>query len=184
MYDKHFPKIRKKINKRRENKPWITGGIIKSIKSRNKLYIKFIKNPTDLNKSNYVKYRNKLNKIIKISCKQYYSTKFNEYEYNMKNTWQTINSVIGKNSIKKNPSYFHDGSLKITDPSIITDKFNSFFANIGPELASKINSPSIFSDFLEEASPNSIFFNPTDEIEILDIVKKNSKMAKALGTMM
>jgi exonuclease III len=179
LYDKHFPKVRKKINKRKENKPWISAGIIKSIKTRNKLYIKFIKNPTELNKSNYVKYRNKLTNLIKVSCKTYYSSKFNEYKSNIKHTWQTINSVIGKNSKPKSPSYFLDGTHKISDPGLISNKFNSFFANIGPELASKIQSPSVFSDFLNDPQPNTIFFHPTDEKEIFDIVKtfKNGKSA-------
>jgi hypothetical protein len=179
LYDKHFPKVRKKINKRKESKPWITAGIIKSIKTRNKLYIKFIKNPCELNKTNYVKYRNKLTSLIKVSCKTYYSSKFNEYKYNIKHTWQTINSVIGKNSKPKSPSYFLDGTNKISDPGLISNKFNSFFANVGPELASKIHSPSIFSDFLHDPQPNTIFFHPTDENEISDIVKrfKNGKSA-------
>ncbi len=181
LYDKHFPKVKKKINKRKESKPWITAGIIKSIKTRNKLYIKFIKHPNDENKRNYVKYRNKLTRLIKISCKKYYTDKFNMYKYNIKNTWQTINNVIGKSSRPKSPPYFLDGAHKISDPEIVSNKFNSFFANIGPKLASQIQSSSSFSDFLDDPQPNTIFFNPTDEMEILDIVKKfkNGKSAGA-----
>ena len=181
LYNKHFPKTRKKINIRKENKPSITAGIIKSIKTRNKLYIKFIKHPNDLNKNKYVSYRNKLTNLIKISCKKYFSSKFNMYKNNIRNTWQTINNVIGKNTRPKPPSYFLDGSNKISDPGLISNQFNSFFANIGPELASKIQSPSSFADFLNDPHPNTIFFNPVDEKEILDIVKKfkNGKSAGA-----
>ena len=179
LYNKHFPKTKTKVNKRKENKPWITAGIINSIKTRNNLYIKFIKNPNDRNKTKYITYRNKLTKLIKTSRKTHYANKFNKYKHNIKNTWETINDIIGKNSKPKAPSYFLDGSTKISDPKLIAKKFNSFFAEIGPTLASKIQSPSSFSDFLENPHPNTIFLNPVEEKEILDIVKKfkNGKSA-------
>jgi len=180
LYDNHFPKKKTRINKRRENKPWITAGMIKSIKTRNNLYIKFIKNPNNVNKSKYVKYRNKLTKLIKVSCNKHYTNKFNKYKYNIKNTWQTINNVIGKNSKPKASSYFLDGSTKISDPELIANKFNSFFAEIGPTLASKIQSPSSFSDFLHDPNSKTLFFHPIEEKEILDIVK-NFKSGKSAG---
>ena len=180
LYNNHFPQVKTRINKRKENKPWITAGIIKSIKTRNKLYIKFIRHPTEINKSNYIKYRNKLTSLIKISCKKYYSDKFKTYKYSIKNTWQTINNVLGKNSRRKSPSYFLDDSNKITDPGLISNKFNSFFANIGPKLASKIKSPSSFSDFLHNPHHSTIFLNPIEEKEIIDIVN-NFKNGKSSG---
>jgi len=144
------------------------------------LYIKFIKCPNDLNKSNYIKYRNKLTGLIKTSCKKYFNNKFETYKYNIKDTWQTINEVLGKSSRPKQPSYFLDDSSKITDPRLISDKFNSFFANIGPKLASQIQSPSSFSDFLHNPNPSCIFLNPIEEKEILGIVK-NFKNGKSSG---
>ena len=89
LYDKHLPKTNKKINKRQEAKPWITSGIIKSIKTRNKLYKKFLNHPNDANKNKYISFRNKLTHLIRISCKNYYRNKFNSYKNNIKRTWQT-----------------------------------------------------------------------------------------------
>ena len=42
--------------------PWVTTGILASRKVKNKLYKKFIKNPTDTNEKNYKVYRNKKKK--------------------------------------------------------------------------------------------------------------------------
>jgi hypothetical protein len=179
LYDKHFPKITKKINKRQQSKPWITSGIIKSIKTRNTLYKTFLKHPNDTNKTKYIKYRNKLTQLIKISNKNYYTNKFNLYKSNIKYTWNTINSVLGKSSKPPNPSYFHDGPTKLSDPGCISNRFNKFFAEIGPKLASQIQSNSSFSDFLNDPQPNTIFLHPTHEAEICDIVNKfkNGKSA-------
>ena len=58
------------------------------------------------------------------------------------------------------------------DPSFQAKSFNSFFTNIGPELASKINSPNAhFTDYLPEPNPESLFLNPTDPTEIINITR-------------
>ncbi len=60
----------------------------------------------------------------------------------------------------------------MSDSQQIANGFNEYFANIGPNLASKIpDEQTNFTDFLSSApSPmNSIFLKPTDEKEIIDI---------------
>lgn len=172
LYDKHLPKVKKKINKRKETKPWITAGIIKSIKTRNKLYKTFLKRPTEINKNKYVSYRNKLTHIIRSSTKKYYYEKFQSCKNNIKNTWRTINDILGKNKKASPATYFNDNNTKITDPNVIADQFNNFFADVGPALASKINTNTNFSEFLTAPFQKSIFFNPTSGKEILDIIAK------------
>ena len=44
----------------------------KSIKIKNKLYIRTLKNPTLYNKSVYKKYRNKLNSILRKAEREYF----------------------------------------------------------------------------------------------------------------
>ncbi len=177
LYNKHLPLVKTKINKRKEAKPWITTGIIKSIKTRNKLYKQFLKHPNETNKNKYVNHRNKLTHIIRISCKQYYLNKFNSYKNDIKNTWNIINNVLGKNKKDPLPTHFNDNNIKISNPRTIAVKFNSFFAEIGPTLASKIHTTVNFSDFLSAPFQQSIFFNPTSGKEILDIIAtfKNGK---------
>ena len=177
LYDKHLPKCKKKVSKRREIKPWITPGIIKSIKTRNKLYKIFIKQPTEGNKNKYTKYRNKLTHVIRSSTKKYYSDKFNSCKNNIKNTWRTINEILGKSKKTSPPSHFNDSTSKITDPIQIASKFNQFFADVGPSLAAKINTNTNFSHYLSPPSDKSIFFNPTTGKEILEIIDtfKNGK---------
>ena len=172
IYDKHLPKVTKKVNKRKEEKPWITAGIIKSIKTRNKLYKAFLNHPNEVNKTKYVSYRNKLTHLIRISCKNHYSNTFNLHKNNIKNTWQTINSILGKTKKTTDPTYFSDNSTKLTDPDIIASRFNKFFAEIGPKLASQIHSPCNYTDFLKTPFDKSIFFKPTSPKEILDIIGK------------
>lgn len=67
--------------------PWITRAILKSIRTRNRLYKTYMNNPNVLNKRKYKKYRNKLTNIIRTSRKMHYSDKLYKvkikYESNM-----------------------------------------------------------------------------------------------------
>ena len=69
----------------------------------------------------------------------------------MKQTWATINDIMNKNS--KDTSYreyFSVNNLKITNAKEIAQRFNEFFINIGPSLASSIIIPQnkSYTDFL------------------------------------
>ena len=49
--------------------------------------------------------------------------------------WKTINSLMGR----KNKSAISIGDNKLSNSSDIAEDFNEFFSNIGPDLASKID---------------------------------------------
>ena len=48
LYEECFPRVKIKIGYR-NRKPWLTSGLKKSIKVKNKLYVKSIKIPSDYN---------------------------------------------------------------------------------------------------------------------------------------
>ena len=57
--------------------------------------------------------------------------------------------------------------------SIYIDKFNDFFVNIGPELASNIhNTGKNYYDYLEDVNPSSMYFKPIVEMDIIKIINK------------
>ena len=60
----------------------------------------------------------------------------------MKNTWSTINSILYRKKVKKCfPEYFVDKGDIVNDKVTIANKFNSYFTNIGPNLAKNIVLP-------------------------------------------
>ena len=100
---------------------------------KDKLFRKYRTKPTVENKLNYTKYRNILNNTLRTSKRNHITTELNEYKYNMKKTWQTLNHLLGRDKSAKPPSQFNDDNgLKINDPLIIANKFNDFFTGIGP----------------------------------------------------
>lgn len=116
--------------------PWVTREILASRKVKNKLYKRFIKNPTETNEKNYKVYRNKFNKIKRNAKKMYYSNKLNELKGNLRHTWKLINEIINKTKSRSElPSNFLKEDNLISDPLEIANYFNEYFVNIGPNLA-------------------------------------------------
>ena len=168
-YDKNIPLVRVKTYKKIKN-PWITKGIINSILTRNKLYKKSLLDSSEINKVKYKKYRNILTTLIRLSRKMFYSQKIESTKSNNNSLWQIIKDLVGKK--KQNiPKYFKDDDKEINEPEQIANMFNTFFVNIGPRLASKINSRTNFKQYLDKPFHKSLFLRPADHQEILNIVK-------------
>ena len=80
-----------------------------------------------------------LKKTIREAKIQYYDKLFTQYKGDIKKTWQTISVIICKSNIKrKTLDKIIVDSQVIKDKQEICIKFNDFFANIGPKLASQI----------------------------------------------
>ena len=85
IVDKLIPN--KKMSKREIkclSKPWITFGIRKSLKIKNNLYKKFIKSQSVYYHSKFKLYRNKLNRLIRISKINYYNNYFRHNKSHIK----------------------------------------------------------------------------------------------------
>ena len=74
------------------------------------------------------------------------------------------------------------GDDKITDNQTIVEEFNSFFSNIATKIKANHvqRSNEHFSSFVLENCQNSIFLKPTNETEIVEIVK-HFKASKSTG---
>jgi len=180
LLDIHCPIKNKVISKRNSpKKPWVTKGLIQSIKSKDKLYKQYVLNPTSENKIKYTKYRNYLNLLLRASKKNYITNKIENHKGNTKQIWKTLNNLLGRNKKSKFPDFFttKDGN-KVSDSKLIAEHFNSFFANIGNSLASDIPDPppDFKLSFSPYVNPKSLFFTPTSPEEIIKLTSnlKNS----------
>ena len=92
--------------------PWITRGLIKSSKRKQKFYTTFFKNTS---------YRN-------------------EQRYNVTKTWEVIKEVIGKTKLYNDslPKKLTINNQEIYSKNAIAESSNDFFINVGPNLAERI----------------------------------------------
>ena len=151
MYDANFP-IRDYILKDKDIKsPWISKGLKKSSKTKQRLYIKFLKTKTLEDESKYKNYKNLFEKLRKKAKQAYYSKLLHNYKTDSKRTWQVMKEITGKQKTKSNllPQEIKVNKTIIQKPQEIAKEFNKFFTSIGPTLAGKIpNTEKSFQDFL------------------------------------
>ena len=166
-----FRKYKHKINN------WMTYGILKSIKYRDKLYKDLkITNPNisqyDDIHTNLKTYNTILKRSIRLAKKTYYTQEFNIHKNDSRKTWQKINALILNKKVKPSPTYFIHEQTKITDYLEVANKFNSYFTNIGPNLAKNIDAD-IGRDpisYLNMENINVFTFEDVDENIISKII--------------
>ena len=160
------PSTKKEI-KRRQN-PWMTNAILKSIKTKNQLYFIKCKYRLQMNINRYKKHRNMLNRVIIMAKQDYYKLKLQSSANKSKAIWSVINEILSK---KKKTSSINkiravNGQI-LNQPSQIADAFNTYFGNIGKQLASKIPQTPHAISSARVSNSMSLFNTTTDEVSKL-----------------
>lgn len=167
--------ITKVPKSKRPLKPWITLGVVRSIRKRDKLYKKMKKDPVNENiKKKYIGYRNICNKIIKTLKTQYYQNKLDMHSKNIKETWKTIKEACNFN---QNNSLATELLSIQPNPIDSLNKVNNFFISVGQNLSDVIlNKLKISEHELSQLSQikdklrNSFALFLTDESEVTSII--------------
>lgn len=135
------------VNENYDNKdklaPWMTNGILRSIKTRDKLHKKLLLESVSspiysLLEAQLRHHRIILRRIIFLAKQTYWSNRFLAARNNIKQTWHLINNAINSKTYPKLPDSFDINGQVTTDASKIADEFNMFFVNVGKNLASQI----------------------------------------------
>ena len=93
------------------NKPWLTQGLLKSIKRKQKMYkLQFLSENSRKIKQ-YKQYSNLLNKIKAKAKDKYYNKYFQLYKENLKETWKLIGAIIKRKT--KAQSNYHFRIIRI-----------------------------------------------------------------------
>ena len=74
-YDSCFPLKKIKMSNYRLSKPWLSKGLLKSIRTKNKLYKQYLTNQSSHYEIRYKNYKNKLNHSLRIAKRIYYQKK-------------------------------------------------------------------------------------------------------------
>ena len=178
LINKHTETKTVKFRKHRHKKtPWITQGIVKSIKFRDKLHLKLKKSPLNSaeynnNKLNLAVYNKILKKTIKSAKKLHHTNLFQQHKNNPKETWKHLNSLLGRKQSTEVPiEQININDITTRDPSEICNQFNQFFTKIGHETASNI--PRANHDFQSYLTPNNytqFHFRPINITETENLI--------------
>lgn len=180
IYNKCFP-TKVFTKKYHFKKPWLTEGLKTSIKYKNVLYKRYIKNHLETDFKIYKTYRNKLHHILRCSERQHFQELISHNKNNLKKTWSIMKDIINKKKSSKRADYFIHNNKKVTDSNEISSLFNNFFANVGQSLAHKIPEAKRSAiSYLNKMYDKSIFLKPTNNNELITIIK-NLKTDSSCG---
>lgn len=181
IFDETFPVIAKNSSSKFK-KPWMSPALLKSVKTKSKLYKKYLKDPTYENKKSYNTYNNKFKTIMKKAEKLYYSNKLLNCNDSNSKIWKCINNILNKNNNIHNETtikLMNDMGKNSNNIETVPNRFNNYFVDVGPNIAARIPTktglPSI-KDTLKDNSDNHIFqIYPTTPNEIKDIINNLSR---------
>mgnify|MGYP001800502907 CR=1 FL=1 len=143
--DKHAPF--RQVTKKEQSlqlKPWITKEIRHLIWERDKLFSKYCR-AKDIRKKfelheKFKRYRNEIVFKIRNSKKIYFQSFFEKNKNDSKKIWKGIRSLVTlkKKNLTQPTSLSVNGEL-LTNPIKVSNVFNKYFVNIGPNLSNEIS---------------------------------------------
>lgn len=167
LFTSYFSKINKIMNKRAPLKtisrqkakqmlqPWITTGILNSIRRKNQFY-------SSGENEKHKLYRNKITTLTRTSKKFYFRKFFMHNLNNTKKPWEGINNLINNRNKRKRPVSsirYPSNKAVTTNAQEILNVLSTHFATVGPNLASAIPAGKHnFREYLRlDPSPSSSF---------------------------
>ena len=185
VIDIHAPIIIASRKQRRlQQNPWLTKGLLISIKNKQKLFKTCFLQGNDFQKNFYKKYANKLTRIKALSKKMYYIEAFSQRKNNPRELWKLIKSVIPSKKTPHQPRKLLIENRVIEDPTEIAQHFNNYFSEIGKKIAQNstdnTTNDTTFKKYLKKFVIHTIMLDPPQPIEIYNTIN-SLNLHKAYG---
>jgi len=152
----------------------MTVGILTSRRRKNFLFTTKLKTPNAANIQIFKQYRNLYNSVVRTAKKNFFQNQIEANSKNLRKTWQLLYNAIRKTKNKKdNCTSLLVNGINISDPLLMAENFNKFFATAAVSVVSKIN-PSNLSPIQNIPSNDTLFSlknSPVTVSEILEATK-------------
>ena len=172
--------------KKLKAKPWLSSGLLKSIRHKNVLYKKAIKSNNIENFNEYKIFRNSLNRTIHNAKQKYYNDPVNENKNCVDKLWSIVHELVNlKKKTRTVPNKIGKSEgILLTDSHDIVCYLNNYFANIGRTMASSISpvEENNHQNFKSDER-RSIKNSPTEIINIIDGLQKKKLLKKWTWTL-
>ena len=149
-------------------KPWLTEGMKRQIKIKNRLYRRYLRSDNLEHHIIYKRFRNVLHNKLHLAEKDHYDKLINDNKHNLKKSWKILKEIINKKKSSSRYSKFIVNNSITTDKQKIAEGFNNFYINVGPDLASKIPNVNCSpSELLKNRVVNNLLLSDVclDELE-------------------
>lgn len=162
-------------HRKRTIKPWMTPGLIRCVRHRDKLHKKTKLDPNNaILLVTYTRYRNFCNNLLKKLRISFEKSEFHKYKNNPRGMWQTINTITNLRQSSPPPCELLNLA---TDPCESLNQVNRFFSEIGSTYANailnnQVSNPSHISHecILDTQPKHSMALFDTDWREVDNII--------------
>ena len=159
------------------HEPWVSPGLLISIKKCKKLYRTHLRNRNcKKTYDKYVAYNTKLKKVKRHAKKHYYEDQCIEHKNNTKNLWKTINKVVRKTNNKtETVEALKIKNLRSTNGNEIVNEFARYFSTVGEKLANNMPQPHCdVNSYISKVArnPKSIYLTPVSPAEVHKLICK------------
>jgi len=177
----------KKLSKAKQilsHKPWITPCLLKSIKTKNRLYRALVRSGFSSQKAyaKYKKYKNKVTHLLETNKKSYYQSQFLSCRNDSAKMWKLMNSLISSKEKRSCPPEKLFDPIKsnyTSNPEVMSNIFNTYFVSIGQQLASKIPPPVHHTYPVKVNGPKNSFVLHDIFVEEVNMVINNLLVSKS-----
>ena len=171
IYCSNFPVKTKTISVKRLMKPWLTSGILHSIRKKSK-YFKLLKLGI-INESTYKCYKNRLTNVVRHAKENYYRHLFVNNKKNSKRIWSTFKDLLGKHRKRESLHRIVMGDNVLNSDVDISEAFNNFFSSVGYDLDQNLPlSTENHETFMPSRSSHTFFIKPTTPEEVSELILK------------
>ena len=169
----------KKLTKKqvkKQNKPWITREILKSMNERDHRYKKFLKEKDPILKeifhNEYKERRNYVVNLSRQSKTNYFKRYFEDNLKNSKKIWKGISEIVNMKRKKDCRSIHLEINKQIeSDPKKVCAEFNRYFTSEPENIVRKIHPSNVsYVNFLKNRSQKSFFFSPISAEEVKKVI--------------
>ena len=159
---------------------WFSRSILKSIKTKQKLYLSHFVNGNSEQKQLYKKYANKLTEVKFAAKKLYYQDKLETSKNNTAEVWRIFKSLLSSSrSDGSLPQKLRHNKTFTTNPTLFANNFNDYFSDIGKILADQLKpfSENEHTKYLTKRLHQSLFLTKTTSFEVFNLILglKNTK---------
>ena len=128
ILDQHAPVKQRKV--RNKYAPYISSELRQQMFRRDTIKKRFRRTKDLKDWEKFVQLRNKVNIDKTKAKKSYYNQKFQNSKNDIKETWRTINTALGRNSKTTSIQQLEIDKIKITEPKTICEELNKYFCDI------------------------------------------------------
>ena len=164
----------KRMSKKQQKqklKPWITAGLLTSIKKKNYFYKKFVKTKDNKFYLLYKSFRDLLNRLIRKSKRSFYKNYFTNNINNIKKIWQGINEISNRKRKTGNDISLNINNKIVSEPVEVANHINKYYTSIAEKLTKNIKKGKTkFNDYLKFPHEKSFFIKPTCKEEVEELI--------------